>query len=467
MNIFIQKNHQLVEFNDIDWLKEHHTYRYGNLEKYIFESINEPKCNLCGSPLVFQKKGKYIDILTCSNENCDVCKGKHGDTKLKAFLPEYILNTIKSKRTHTNYYDKNYLINKKGMSDKEADTYIKLLKNNISERTKGHNKQYFLNKFGDSYNIQLRERNRLCIEYWIKRGYTEEEAKLNISSLQKYANSCVKNHHTLSYDDFENKEDALLFFKSRSQYCPEFWLKRGYTYNDAIKHVSELQTKCAQKFIEIYKKDPQKYKHLFNTTKEYWIAKGYTEDEAKQLQSERQRTFSKDICIKKYGEKAGLIVFNNRQKKWQQTIHNRYKDGIVLSSFKTYSDISQDLFNKILKFYNENNKDYVFYETKNKEYFLLRENKSYYFYDFTDLNQRKMIEFNGDVFHANPNIFNETDTPHPYYKNLTSKDIWEKDQQKINFAIKHNFDVLIVWEKDYRENQKDVLEKCKQFLNLN
>ena len=78
---------------------------------------------------------------------------------------------------------------------------------------------------------------------------------------------------------------------------------------------------------------------------------------------------------------------------------------------------------KIIKrtMYNENNKDYVFYETKNKEYFLLRENKSYYFYDFTDLNQRKMIEFNGDVFHANPNIFNETDTPHPYYKNLTSK----------------------------------------------
>ena len=30
MNIFIQKNHQLVEFTDIDWLKEHHTYRYGN-----------------------------------------------------------------------------------------------------------------------------------------------------------------------------------------------------------------------------------------------------------------------------------------------------------------------------------------------------------------------------------------------------------------------------------------------------
>ena len=78
------------------------------------------------------------------------------------------------------------------MSDEEADTYIKMLKNNISEKTKGHNKQYFLNKFGDSYNIQLRERNRLCIEYWIKRGYTEEEAKLNISSLQKYANSCVK-----------------------------------------------------------------------------------------------------------------------------------------------------------------------------------------------------------------------------------------------------------------------------------
>ena len=37
--------------------------------------------------------------------------------------------------------------------------------------------------------------------------------------------------------------------------------------------------------------------------------------------SERQRTFSKEICINKYGEEKGIEIFNKRQNLWQKNLN--------------------------------------------------------------------------------------------------------------------------------------------------
>jgi hypothetical protein len=42
---------------------------------------------------------------------------------------------------------------------------------------------------------------------------------------------------------------------------------------------------------------------------------GYSKDKSRQIISNSQKTFSKEICISKFGEKKGTEVFNNRQKK--------------------------------------------------------------------------------------------------------------------------------------------------------
>lgn len=50
----------------------------------------------------------------------------------------------------------------------------------------------------------------------------------------------------------------------------------------------------------------------------YWIKKGYSEDESRQLVSDRQRTFTLEKCIEKYGEEKGIKVYNERQVKWSK-----------------------------------------------------------------------------------------------------------------------------------------------------
>ena len=42
--------------------------------------------------------------------------------------------------------------------------------------------------------------------------------------------------------------------------------------------------------------------------------------------------------------------------------------------------------------------------------------------------------------------------------------MWIKDNIKIDIAKKNNFDVLVIWEKEWIENKEETIKKCKIFL---
>ena len=176
--------------------------------------------------------------------------------------------------------------------------------------------------------------------------------------------------------------------------------------------------------------------------------------------SERQKTFSLDLCIKKYGNDKGKEIWNNRQIKWQKSLlqNGNLKCG--------YSKISQKLFYDILNKYNINDKSYIYFATKNQEYYLSGGKELFYQYDFVDLKNKKIIEYNGDQYHANPKIYESNDNPHPFRKNITAQEIWDKDNNKIQLAHDNGFEVLIIWDSEYRKNKKEILNKCLQFLNI-
>ena len=74
----------------------------------------------------------------------------------------------------------------------------------------------------------------------------------------------------------------------------------------------------------------------------------------------------------------------------------------------------------------------------------------------------KIIEFNGDFWHMNPSIYDEN-----YFNKISkiyAKDKWEIDKIKIECARKNGYDVLIVWEHDYRKDKENTIQKCLNFL---
>jgi hypothetical protein len=254
---------------------------------------------------------------------------------------------------------------------------------------------------------------------------------------------------------------------------PEYWFKLGYSESEAIlqiegqKLVSERG--CIARYGEIEGKriwSGREIKRSENGKKgsanlQYWLNKGYSEDEAKIKRSERQSTFSKEICVKKYGEVEGLKIFTERQNKWSKSLTNNGNLKIG------YSKISQDLFYKLLKQYKIEDRDKINFATHNKEFKLNKSESEggIWMHDFTDIKNKKIIEYNGDQYHGNPKKYLAEDYPHPFRKTITAQEMWDKDKRKLDIANKEGFDVLVIWDSEYRwGNKEKVIDKCKKFL---
>ncbi len=289
--------------------------------------------------------------------------------------------------------------------------------------------------------------------YLLKKGLQIDEIDDFISKLkQKISVGGHKNKGINRLQQFIDKYGTELGKIKYNESCSvkiEHWLAKGYSLDEAKNKISEIQSKNSHKqtYLSIREKSHRCIEH--------WIKLGYSEEESKQIIKNYQTTFSKEICIAKHGKEKGLEIFRKRQEKWQLTLHKNHKLHCG------YSQISQELFNELYKHTNNE----VYYGSLNREYTIYNdENKHVYAFDFTDLTNRKIIEFQGDIYHGNPKLFNENDKPSPW-NNLTAKELWKKDDYKKQIAITNNFDVMQIWEYDFRNNKEEVIKKCLNFLN--
>jgi len=92
-------------------------------------------------------------------------------------------------------------------------------------------------------------------------------------------------------------------------------------------------------------------------------------------------------------------------------------------------------------------------------------NHRIYFYDITCSSKKKIIEFNGDYWHCNPLMYSG-DFIHKH-SNLTAKEIWSYDFEKIKTALNRDFSVKIVWESDYINKPDGIIQECVQWWNTN
>jgi len=150
-------------------------------------------------------------------------------------------------------------------------------------------------------------------------------------------------------------------------------------------------------------------------------------------------------CIIRYGEKLGNI-------KWNEFLDKKAKRGY-------YSGISQEMFNEIsLKVGIDRAKDFRYHSHKYE--YIINYDNNIAFVDFFDFKTNKIIEFNGDYWHANPKKYNKNDD----IRGKLASDIWFADEERMKF-IKGKFkNVLIIWENDYKNNKELVIDECIKFL---
>jgi very-short-patch-repair endonuclease len=283
-----------------------------------------------------------------------------------------------------------------------------------------------------------------------------------IKGREKFAEKCENNKGNKTIERFVKKYgDAdgrkrfrLMREKEKKKHTLESYIQKYgedegvILYNEKIMKLHFGSSK--EGFIKKYgvidgpkkMKQAKDHKSLQSFKRKYGEKEG-AEKYEKHIELCRFRN-TKDFYISKYGIELG-------ERKY---LHWCTHSAIGVSGF---SKISQQLFELI-----DSNTENTYYAIKNKEFHKQHKKRSF-FYDYVNVDRKKVIEFNGDVFHGNPDIYRNTDKPNPY-NDLTCEQIWIEDAEKQAIIKNLGFDVLVIWEKDYNEKPDETIEKCKQHL---
>lgn len=264
----------------------------------------------------------------------------------------------------------------------------------------------------------------------------------------------------------ELRKDNPNFDKERSRNCKEFWLKKGYDIKESEEKAAEAMKDIHIKTANKFKADPEKYASKYKTKVEYYLKKGFTEEEAKKAISEIQSTFSLKKCIAELGEEEGTKKWQLRQDKWKLSLDSKTEEEKIEIKRKKlsgsfFSRVSQRFFWDI---YNNVTEQKCYFKELNHEYHLYDSAmKTWYAYDFVSTSSSKCIEFHGDFWHSNPNYYNEN-TIHRVKKKKATE-IWDFDKRKATLIESKGFDILTIWESEYRKDPQKTIEKCIAFLN--
>jgi very-short-patch-repair endonuclease len=84
--------------------------------------------------------------------------------------------------------------------------------------------------------------------------------------------------------------------------------------------------------------------------------------------------------------------------------------------------------------------------------------KRRFFYDIYIPKLNLIIEFNGDYWHANPDLYKASDLIHYRFGDITAEEIWNKDLKKKKLAESAGYSIITVWEKEIKKlSNKEIL----------
>ena len=171
----------------------------------------------------------------------------------------------------------------------------------------------------------------------------------------------------------------------------------------------------------------------------YYTSRGMNEEQAKEALRQRQQTFSKEICIEKYGEEKGLERFKERQLQWEK---NFPKSNYSLVSQKLFKAIDEKL---------DLSKFTTYYATKGEKYnneYIIHLKDSFCKADYYVEELKCIIEFDGDYWHGEARGNQERDK--------------ERDQKLKDLGYK----ILHIQERKYKESPQEVVDACVAYINF-
>lgn len=274
----------------------------------------------------------------------------------------------------------------------------------------------------------LRERFATNNEsFWIKQ-HGEELGK------QKYAEykKMLANKNT-----FEAKHEKYGW--SREQFN-EYNATRAQTESNMIKRYGlEEGTKKWQAYCEL-----QAYA---GCSLQYFIDKLGPEDgrvEYERINKEKSQSLRK--FIERYGRDVGLKRFEQKYANSHKTTTSEDERNFV----NIVTEHIDSLMPNVWEF-----RDY-----RNGQIMIPSIDYAHgFFYDLVIQNGTKKlcIEFNGDYYHRNPEIYG--DDPSRNILGITTSEVWERDKLREQVAKQAGYDVIVIWESDWKKDPQGCVQR--------
>jgi hypothetical protein len=313
---------------------------------------------------------------------------------------------------------------------------------------------------------KIKNVNVFSIEWQMKKfNISREEAIEKINSIKNKLKEAQNN-----MTDFD--------FNSMIPSKKEHWIKKGFSEEESEKMASEnikLATKNCNVFIKKVKENPEKYKDVMTTQIGFYLKQGYDEIESKKLLSNRQKTFSLETCVDKYGIEEGKSVWKKRQEKWKKSIEGKitkemndacslkyflkkYKGNIEIATsefeksfLKRYnsskigkaSKSSMKLFKHLIDWCERKELDYFCGVDNRREYYITdKDSGKIYAYDFTIPEKKLIFEYHGKFWHT------KKESNHVNELGYSLSDSYKKDQIKKVVASNNGFELIEIFEED-------------------
>lgn len=409
-------------------------------------------------------------------------------------------------RTSINYFNAIY-------GEKTADEEYKKNNEKIKEKLKNRSLPY-------------------TIEYWMNKDYTKNEAIIKIQEYKSNKATTLKNFikkhgKEVGTEKFNKWVDKCKNTKEKykekyKEKWEEEWkkylkTKDSSSYNWALKKSNDDEELAQKFFNDKTKKTIQTFKNFIlrygrilgvlkwkkhkrkkdNSSLKYFLKKYNGDEEIANLKynetNKKKDSGSLNYFLRKH--KNDLLAAYMDYEKFKKYVYSfkyfydnsnqniniakqNYDDHYIKLKNKIYTaslsslKILQPLHDNLIKEGYENSDIFIGFYNK-KEFYIKTEQNKKYFYDFTILSKKIIIEYNGSYWHPNYEKY-ETDYLNKNFKNhillknnnYTPDKIIEYDKHKINIAKEKEFDVLILWEDDGYDHNIKKLNKYLKNKNI-
>lgn len=151
---------------------------------------------------------------------------------------------------------------------------------------------------------------------------------------------------------------------------------------------------------------------------------------------QQRHTTTIEYFIEKHGLEAGTTIYEN----WciSRTSSERVQSKIELSAYSDLKEVLADL------------------------ELAVRLNNPYIGpYDYGNLPRKKLIEFYGSYWHADPDLYDKD-----FYisqKDQSASMIWSRDQAKRTYANNQGYEVFVIWEKAWYKDKETIINEIKEW----